>query len=59
MDDKIISLWCFNFFKYFDSTSSAAIIVLAENLESLSSLISQQEVGILASFPDTSAARLE
>ena len=41
MDDEIIYSWCFNSVEYFDSTSSAAIIVLVQNLESFSSLKSQ------------------
>ena len=41
MDDEIIYSWCLNFVEWFDSTSSAAIIVLVKNLESLSSLRSQ------------------
>ena len=41
MDDEIIYSWCFNSVKCFDSASSAASIILVENLESLSSLISQ------------------
>ena len=44
MDDEIIYSWCFNFVECFDLTSSAAIIVLVKNLESLSSLRSQQIV---------------
>ena len=43
MDDKIIYSWCFNSVEYFDSTPSAAIIVLVEELESFSSLRSQQD----------------
>ena len=42
MDDEIIYSWSFNYVKYFDSTPSAATIVLVENLESLLSLRSQQ-----------------
>ena len=38
MDDEIIYSWCFKFVECFDLTSSAAIIVLVKNLESLSSL---------------------
>ena len=30
MDDEIIYSWCFNFVECFDSTSSAAIVVLVE-----------------------------
>ena len=42
MDDDIIYSWCFNSVECFDSTSSVAIIVLVENLESFSSLRSQK-----------------
>ena len=42
MDDEIIYSLCFNSVECFDSTPSAAIIVLVENLESLLSLRSQQ-----------------
>ena len=35
MNDDIIYSWCFNSVECFDSTPSAAIIVLVENLESL------------------------
>ena len=48
MDDEIIYSWCFNSVECFDSTSSAAIIVLVENLESLSSLRSQHFLDIEA-----------
>ena len=41
MDDEIIYSWCFNDVKCFDSTPSAAIIILDRDLESFSSLISQ------------------
>ena len=55
MDDEIIYSWCFNSVECFDSTPSAAIIVLVKNLESFSSLKSQQdalqEVGFLVSSP--------
>ena len=44
MDYEIIYSWCFNSVKFFYSTSSNAIIVLVENLESLSSLRSQHDV---------------
>ena len=37
MDDEIIYSWSFNFVECFDSTSFVAIIVLVENVESLSS----------------------
>ena len=43
MDDEIIDSWCFKSIECFDSTSSVAIIVLVKNLESLSSLKSQQK----------------
>ena len=45
MDDEIIYSWCFNSVECFDSTPSAAIIILDEDLESFSSLRSQQEIG--------------
>ena len=55
IDDEIIYSWCFNPVEYFDSTSSAIIIILDEILESFSSLRSQQwyqnQVMILISFP--------
>ena len=41
MDDEIIYSWSFYYVEYFDSTPSAAIIVLVENLKSFSSLRSQ------------------
>ena len=41
MDDEIIYSWCFNDVKCFDSTPSAAIIILDKYLESFSSLRSQ------------------
>ena len=43
MDDEIIYSWCFNDVKCFDSTPSAAIIILDKDLESFSSLGSHQE----------------
>ena len=43
MDDEIIHSWCFNDVECFDSTPSAAIIILDKDLESFSSLISHQE----------------
>ena len=43
MDDEIIYSWFFNTVEYFDSTPSAAIIVLVDNLESLWSLRSQHD----------------
>ena len=42
MDDEIIYSWCFHDVECFDSTPSAAIIILDPNLESFSSLRSQQ-----------------
>ena len=42
MDDEIIYSWCFNDVECFDSTPSAAIIILDKDLESFSSLKSQQ-----------------
>ena len=42
MDDDIIYSWCFNSVECFDSTPSAAIIILEEDWESFSSLRSQQ-----------------
>ena len=42
MDDEIIYSWCFSSVECFDSTPSAAIIVLVDKLESLWSLRSQQ-----------------
>ena len=42
MDDEIIYSCFFNFVECFDLTPSATIIVLVENLESLSSLRSEQ-----------------
>ena len=44
MDDEIIYSWCFHDVEYFDSTPSAAIIILDKDLESFSSLRSQQEI---------------
>ena len=44
MDDEIIYSWCFNSSECFDSTPSAAIIILDEDLESFLSLKSQQVV---------------
>ena len=45
MDDEIIHSWCFHDVECFDSTPSAAIIILDKDLESFSSLRSQHEVG--------------
>ena len=44
MDDEIIYSWCFNDVECFDSTPSAAIIILDKYMESFSSLRSQQRV---------------
>ena len=41
MDDEIIHCWCFHDVECFDSTPSAAIIILDKDLESFESLISQ------------------
>ena len=43
MDDEIIYSWCFNDVECFDSTPSTAIIILDKDLESFSSLRSQQQ----------------
>ena len=43
MDDEIIYSWCFHDVECFDSTPSAAIIILDKDLESFSSLRSHQE----------------
>ena len=42
MDDEIIYSWCFHDVECFDSTPVAAIIILDKDLESFSSLRSQQ-----------------
>ena len=42
MDDEIIHSWCFHDVECFDSTPSATIIILDKDLESFSSLRSQQ-----------------
>ena len=42
MDDLIIYSWCFHDVECFDSTPSAAIIILDKDLESFSSLRSQK-----------------
>ena len=52
MDDEIIYSWCFHDVECFDSTPSAAIIILDKDLESFSSLRSQQAPPI-SSAPDT------
>ena len=49
MDDEIIYSWCFNDVECFDSTPSAAIIILDKDLESFSSLRSQQTHVVLFS----------
>ena len=54
MDDEIIYSWCFNSIKYFDLTSSVAIVILIKKLESLSSLRSQHEVLLINDFPEFS-----
>ena len=41
MDDEIIYSWFFHDVEFFDSTPSAAIIILDKDLESFSSLRSQ------------------
>ena len=41
MDDEIIHSWCFHNVEYFDSTPSAAIIILDKDLEGFLSLRSQ------------------
>ena len=43
MDDEIIHSWCFYDVECFDSTPSAAIIILDKDLESFSSLRSQHK----------------
>ena len=43
MDDEIIYSWCFHDVECFDSTPSAAIIILDKDLESFSSLRSQHK----------------
>ena len=42
MDDETIHSWCFHDIECFDSTPSAAIIILDKYLESFSSLRSHQ-----------------
>ena len=55
MDNEIIHSWCFHDVECFDSTPSAAIIILDEDLERFLSLKSQQwyqiQVVLLISFP--------
>ena len=51
MDDEIIRSWCFHDVECFDSTPSPAIIILDKDLESFSSLRSQQE-GIMDLYPE-------
>ena len=50
MDDEIIYSWCFNDVECFDSTPSAAIIILDKDLESFSSLRSQHYKPIILSY---------
>ena len=47
MDDEIIHSWCFHDVECFDSTPSAAIIILDKGLESFSSFRSQQRLEAL------------
>ena len=47
MDDEIIHSWCFHDVECFDSTPSAAIIILDKDLESFLSLRSQQMVEMM------------
>ena len=47
MDDEIIHSWCFHDVECFDSTPSAAIIILDKDLESFSSLRSQQKIHVI------------
>ena len=44
MDDEIIHSWCFHDVECFDSTPSAAIIILDKDLQSFSSLRSQHSI---------------
>ena len=57
MDFEIIYSWCFNYVECFDSTPSAAIIILDKDLESFSSLKSQQEVAGHAEVAENSRKR--
>ena len=50
MDDEIIYSWCFNDVECFDSTPSAAIIILDKALESFSSLRSLQFLALFNYF---------
>ena len=50
MDDEIIYSWCFNDVECFDSTPSVAIIILDKDLESFSSLSSQQKLGKMVDY---------
>ena len=50
MDDEIIHSWCFHDVECFDSTPSATIIILDEDLESFSSLRSQHLCRVGLSF---------
>ena len=54
MDDEIIYSWCFNDVECFDSTPSAAIIILDKDLESFSSLRSQKNPHRIKVFPRNS-----
>ena len=57
IDDEIIYSWGFNSVECFDSTPSAIIIILDEDLESFSSLRSQQfQLGV--SFQTRSSKKL-
>ena len=47
MDDEIIYSWCFNDVECFDSTPSATTIILDKDLESFSSLKSQQLLAVI------------
>ena len=47
MDDEIIYSWCFNDDECFDSTPSATTIILDKDLESFSSLKSQQLLAVV------------
>ena len=53
MDDEIIYSWCFNSVECFDSTPSAEIIILVKELESFSSLRSQEEGKLSGREEDT------
>ena len=55
MDDEIIHSWCFHNVQCFDSTPSAAIIILDKDLESFSSLRTQQRGDEVANGTRTDA----